>query len=95
MWRKDWKGQVVGRGGCCHCLDMRRSVLKEGSDGSGGEWRGTAENTLGWNCQGLMRAKAKRRVMRSLYPDEATDLAVLYYLIKVNGITCASNSPLF
>lgn len=73
MWRKDWKGQVVGRGGCCHCLDMRRSVLKEGSDGSGGEWRGTAENTLGWNCQGLMRAKAKRRVMRSLYPDEATD----------------------
>lgn len=33
--------------------------------------------------------------MRSLYPDEATDLAVLYYLIKVKGITCALNSPLF
>lgn len=60
----------------------------------GVEWRGTVENTLGGNCQGLMRAKAKKRVMRSLYPDEATDLAVLCYLIKAAGITCASNSPL-
>ena len=36
MWRKDWKGQVVGGGGCLGCLDMRWSVLKEGNDGSGG-----------------------------------------------------------
>ena len=35
VWRKDWTGLVVGGGGCCHGLDMRWSVLKEGSDGSG------------------------------------------------------------
>lgn len=54
------------------------------------EWKGTSENTLGWDCQGLMKAKAKKRVMRSLDPDEATDLAVLDYLMKATGITCAT-----
>lgn len=53
------------------------------------EWRCTLENTLAWDCQGLMRAKAKKRVMRSLDPDEATDLAVPDYLMKATGITCA------
>ena len=62
----------------------------------GMEWRGTGENTPGWDCQGLMRGKAKeKRLMRSLYPDEATDLAGLYYLMKVTGITSAPNSPPF